>query len=332
MTTFRLSLQVSPPEPIVARYFRLPYPQLVPMQEFVCDVGITADCHAVVTDCVWRIFSGDDVFAVRQLIGEGLMTLTGGDVNVSPEAGLALRRCYFLEPTVLPLDRLRVSVHAFARETRQPLSAQLDVPLRYYEQRADLRLPFADGVWYAIMGHDWTDIHKADPVSQAFAYDFVRMGADGAFFEGTGLRNEDHFAWGQPVLAPAPGKVIFVRDGLPDAPPGQVIEPERFRQDPQLITGNTVVIGHGHGECSYFGHLQCGSIVVAEGDYVRRGQLIARVGNSGLSQGPHLHYHVQTGPHLFVDQGLPVQFSRFRITGDVIERGFIPSRALISPA
>lgn len=332
MPPFHIALQTSPAEIYVARHYQLPYPSLVPVQEFVCDVGITANCNAVVTDCVWRVFSGEDVFSVRQIIGRNLMTLTGGELGVVPGLGLALRRCYFLEPTILELDRLRVSIHAYEHDSQTPLSAQIDVPLRYFDQKADLRLPFSDGVWYAIMGNDWSDLHKAEPVSQAFAYDFVRLGPDGGIFAGDGLRNEDHFAWGQPVLAPAPGKVLMVRSGLPDAEPGQPPDLGLLQSDPRLITGNTVVIGHGHGECSYFGHLQQNSIAVAEGDYVRRGQTIARVGNSGLSQGPHLHYHLQSGPNLYVDQGLPAQFSRFRTTGDFVERGTLPSRAIVSPA
>lgn len=332
MPDFQIALQTSPAQIYVARYLQLPYPQLVPMQEFVCDVGITANCNVIVTDCVWRVYAGDDVFAVRQLIGAGLMTLTGGDVSVSPEAGLAFRRCYFLEPALLALTRLRISVHAYEVETRQMLSTQLDVPLLYYEQKAELRLPLAEGAWYTIMGNDWTDLHKAEPVSQAFAYDFVKLGPDGRIYANNGLTNVDHYAWNQPVLAPAPGKVLWVRDGMPDAAPGQPPDLDLLQTDPRLMTGNSLVIGHGHGECSYFGHLQAGSLAVAAGDYVRRGQVIARVGNSGISQGPHLHYHLQNGPSLFVDQGLPVQFSRFVMTGDLIEQGVLPTRAIVSPA
>ncbi|RME86047.1 MAG: M23 family metallopeptidase [Caldilineae bacterium] len=331
MTSPRIELQSLPAEIFVARYWQLPYPHLAPVQEFVHEVGITANCNAVVSDCVWRVFSGDDVYAVRQLIGWDLATLTDGELGVVPGLGLALRRIYFLLPTTIPLDRLRVSVHAFEHDTRRPLSAQLDIPLRYFDQRTEIHLPFGDGAWYAIMGNDWTDLHKAEPVSQAFAYDFVRLGPEGEIFAGTGMRNEDHYAWGQPVLAPAPGKVLLARDGLPDGQPAQPPDTSLLEKDRTLVLGNAVVIGHGHGECSVLGHLQEGSVRVREGEYVRRGQVIARVGNSGISQGPHLHYHLQTGPNLFVDQGLPVQFSRFMMTGDVVERSAIPSRAIVRP-
>ena len=67
------------------------------------------------------------------------------------------------------------------------------------------------------------------------------------------------------------------------------------------------------------------------GATVARGQEIARCGNSGLSPGPHLHYHLQNGPNLYVDQGVPVQFGRFRVTGDVVERSAIPTRLIVTP-
>jgi murein DD-endopeptidase MepM/ murein hydrolase activator NlpD len=54
--------------------------------------------------------------------------------------------------------------------------------------------------------------------------------------------------------------------------------------------GLLIIINHGHGYQTYFGHLN--SSVVRINDEVKRGQLIAYSGNSGLSSGPHLHYEV----------------------------------------
>ncbi|QLQ05825.1 MAG: M23 family metallopeptidase [Anaerolineae bacterium] len=87
----------------------------------------------------------------------------------------------------------------------------------------------------------------------------------------------------------------------------------------------TLFIAHNEGEFSFLAHLQAGSLAVRSGEWVTQGQMVARCGNSGLSPGPHLHYHLQNGPHLYVDQGLPVRFSMFSVTGDRIAQASIPA-------
>lgn len=54
--------------------------------------------------------------------------------------------------------------------------------------------------------------------------------------------------------------------------------------------GNTVQINHAFGYATLYGH--CSRLLVKEGDTVQRGQIIALVGSTGASTGPHLHYEV----------------------------------------
>jgi len=77
--------------------------------------------------------------------------------------------------------------------------------------------------------------------------------------------------WGAPVLAGANGNVTFI--GW------------------QTGYGQLVVIDHGGGLTTRYGHLS--HIDVSQGQTVTRGQFIARVGSTGRSTGPHLHYEVR---------------------------------------
>ena len=77
--------------------------------------------------------------------------------------------------------------------------------------------------------------------------------------------------YNQPVRAPANGVVTFAgRKGS---------------------LGKVIVLEHGYGYSTRFGH---NSRVVAKvGDRVKRNQIIAYVGNTGRSTGPHLHYEIR---------------------------------------
>jgi murein DD-endopeptidase MepM/ murein hydrolase activator NlpD len=67
---------------------------------------------------------------------------------------------------------------------------------------------------------------------------------------------------------------------------GTIIKVKRSRRG----YGNTVMIDHGYGFITVYAHLQ--SIHVEVGNKVNRGEVIASVGNTGFSTGPHLHYEV----------------------------------------
>ena len=62
------------------------------------------------------------------------------------------------------------------------------------------------------------------------------------------------------------------------------------------LYGNYVIIQHTDGNYTLYGHLYQNSITVVAGDSVRQGQVIGKMGSSGQSTGPHLHFEVRTCP------------------------------------
>ena len=57
--------------------------------------------------------------------------------------------------------------------------------------------------------------------------------------------------------------------------------------------GNTIIIDHGNGVASLYAHMRSGSLMVGVGQQVARGQSIGRVGSTGMSTGPHMHFETR---------------------------------------
>ncbi|KZN24023.1 peptidase M23 [Haladaptatus sp. R4] len=191
-----------------------------------------------------------------------------------------------------------------------------------FEQSTSFHLPFADPSDYdAADGaalpdscdDTWTvangspnreNSHSWGVLTQRYAYDFVITDGDGNTHTGDGSRPEEYYCFGEPIYASADGVVVETHDGHRDH--GRVDGWfDVFQRD---IRGNWVTIEHADGEYSVSAHLRCGSVEVAPGDRVERGQQIGRCGHSGNSTEPHLHFHVQDRPNFYLGMGLPIRF------------------------
>ncbi len=181
-----------------------------------------------------------------------------------------------------------------------------------YRTQASLRLPF-DAAWTVAWGGRTIEQNQHAAMSdQRFAYDFFVV-EGGTTHRGDGRRNEDYFAYGRSILAPAAGRVVVAVDGVPDNVPGEL--------DAAQLAGNHVILEHGHGEYSLLAHLAPGSVSVKPGDQVSSGQKVGRCGNSGHSSEPHLHYHLQSTARLGDGEGLPAQFVGYVADGARVSRG-----------
>ena len=88
----------------------------------------------------------------------------------------------------------------------------------------------------------------------------------------------------------------------------------------QKDKGNRVLVRHSDGTLGYYGHLQPGSVVVKEGQYVTPWQLLGRSGNTGYSQGPHLHFEVRKPLDGKQSLTIPVRFNTSRGVGVPLEK------------
>ncbi|MEV5766348.1 M23 family metallopeptidase [Micromonospora sp. NPDC052213] len=133
---------------------------------------------------------------------------------------------------------------------------------------------------------------------------------------------ERFFAFGQPVLAPAAGRVVSVHDGEADhvarrSPlarvPYALTQASRARGGAGALAGNHVILElEGRRAYVVLAHLRAGSIRVGEGEPVAAGREVADCGNSGNSTQPHLHIQVMDSADPFAARGLPMSFRDYR--------------------
>jgi murein DD-endopeptidase MepM/ murein hydrolase activator NlpD len=139
---------------------------------------------------------------------------------------------------------------------------------------------------------------------------------------------EDYYDYGADVLAAAGGRVIFVVNDQPQDPAAmkqpqenqeeyfarlQTDQAARLAKGATGLAGNYVMIDHGDSEYSLYAHLQPGSVRVHIGDQVKSGDVIGKLGSSGNSTEPHLHFQVcDKGDPLMTD-GIPVNFTNITI-------------------
>ena len=166
-----------------------------------------------------------------------------------------------------------------------------------YKLKNTYRLPF-EGTWAAISGPNRTGHGRYAYMMNA--WDFRKVDAQGRLWSGPPTTLKNHLTFEQPVYACADGEVYEVRDQFPDNPIGRAAPLEH---------GNRVLIRHANGERSVIGHLQKGSVTVKAGDKVTQGQFLGRIGNSGRSATPHIHFAIFDADGI----SLPMRFDVFAV-------------------
>lgn len=178
-------------------------------------------------------------------------------------------------------------------------------PKNNSRNQTKLALPFK-GEWFVVWGGDTAEQNQhQDAPNQRFAFDILRVGENGKTHKTDGKTNEDYYAFGQEIIAPADGTVTYAVDGVQDNAPGEM--------NRMYVPGNLLIIKHTDGEYSLFAHFKQNSIRVKVGDKVKKGQIIGLCGNSGNSSEPHLHYQFQDAPFFADETSMKVFFEKLNV-------------------
>jgi murein DD-endopeptidase MepM/ murein hydrolase activator NlpD len=223
-----------------------------------------------------------------------------------------------------PRDTLRVRVHGNGNGRAAEFAGSIPVKSEFAKNKYIFPLR---GVWYVGWGASFHTGHRW-AIPEEFALDIAKLGGDGLTHKGDGTRFDDYHAYAADVLAAADGRVTgATNDQQEDSSamqrPNETQEAyfarlqkeqgERLAKGLTGITGNYVMIDHGKNEYSLYAHLQPGSVGVHVGDQVKAGDVIGKLGSSGNSTEPHLHFHVCDKSDPLMCAGIPVNFSNITI-------------------
>lgn len=168
--------------------------------------------------------------------------------------------------------------------------------------------PLRGGPWVAIYGaamerghrRVWFDFSAPVHIPARFAIDFVKLDEKGAFAKGDDTKVASHFGYGAEVLAVGDATVVSARSHLPEDDAVSTARRPLYE-----ASGNYVSLDLGNGRYVHYEHLRPESLKVRVGDKVQRGQVLAELGNTGDSTGPHLHLHVSNAATPLAGEGLP---------------------------
>lgn len=189
--------------------------------------------------------------------------------------------------------------------------------------------PLSGKGWVAVNGCCGADsIHRSSNLSvngaiyfaQRFAIDWMRLDEAGRFVQGDPSNVHNYASYGADVLAVADGTVVETLNDLDDQKPGTLPDPKTITLE--NVDGNHIVLDLGDGVFAFYAHLQKGSVRVASGDHVKRGQFLGKLGNTGNTSAPHLHFHLMESPSVLGSNGIPYLLDSFAIAGQVSAADF----------
>ena len=228
-----------------------------------------------------------------------------GSKKAIPQHLAARLQVSALDPFTAKTERFEYRAGTVAISPRQP--PLLAPPLRGGSWLASQGCCTASGHVSAIYGLD-----GALQSAERYAIDWIEIGPDGRIFHGDPSVLSNWYGYGKPVYSAAAGVVTEARNDLPDQTPQ--VKPKTLPLGD--LPGNAVVVRMKNGLSAVYAHLVPGSVKVLVGDRVTVGEELGKLGNSGGSLAPHLHFHVVNGPSVSTSDGYPYVLDSFQLAAE----------------
>lgn len=237
--------------------------------------------------------------------------------TLEPNQQTGILNEFFLVVHNKPIDELILSISYF--QAGELITQQKSIPVVEYKTKNNYTFP-AKGVWQVNGNYDCIGAHRTQ-YSMEFAFDIGQLNSDSRFVYKDDMKDEDYVGFGKDILAIADGEVV---DCFSDCrirvnfPKDTTTDEKELEERKQMIEqfgympvqcGNYVVVKHANEEYSLYGHLLYHSLTVKKGDTVKQGQSIGKLGNTGKSGCPHLHFQLMNGPDYSTARGLTCHFS-----------------------
>ena len=164
-------------------------------------------------------------------------------------------------------------------------------------------------------------VNGKNHISQRYAIDWMKIDQENRLYVGDPQILDNWSGYNQNVLAVSDARVVRVVDKFPDQIPF-ILPAQVGAITLDEIDGNHVILALPNGQFAFYAHLIPGSITVEEGDFVTKGQIIAKLGNTGNTSAPHLHLHIMETASSLGSNGLPHVFEEYNLIGRTTDQSF----------
>ena len=212
------------------------------------------------------------------------------------------------------------------------MSARVDSPeVGELANAVVVEFPLRGEGWVAVTSPaDRIPSHGTDMLGQRYAFDLLRVDERPRphFHRASGIRTlvigvptRECYAWGAPIHSVFDGEIVQASDGFPERRRVHPVR-EAFLAIKNALTftparlpsllGNHVIARRGDLVAIY-AHMAPGSVAVRAGQVVAVGEVIGRVGHTGNTTTPHLHFQLMDAIDPNVAKGVPCAFRTFDV-------------------